>query len=122
MAKKILVIDDNKQDRMIMKIFLAKAGYEDVSLAESGEEGLEKAISEKPDLVIMDTLLPGMDGFEACRRIKESLAAAAPKIIIMTGTVDAVDAVKAKKMGADDYCVKTADGVSLVEAVKSLLK
>jgi len=122
MGTKILVIDDNNQDRMIIKRFLNKAGYEQIFMAESGEEGLKKAISEKPDLVIADTMLPGMDGFEVCRRIKGSLAAAAPKIIVMTGTIDAVDAVKARKMGADDYCVKTADGVSLVKAVKSLLK
>jgi DNA-binding response OmpR family regulator len=122
MGKKILVIDDNRQDRMIMKVFLARAGYEEVSMAESGEEGLEKAISEKPDLVITDTILPGIDGFEVCRRVKESQIPSTPKVIILTGTIDAVDAVKARKMGADDYCVKTADGASLVGAVKNLLK
>lgn len=122
MDKKILVIDDNKQDRMILKRFLDRTGYEQISMAESGEEGLKKAIAEKPDLVITDTLLPGMDGFEVCRQIKESMAPDAPKVIVMTGTIDAVDAVKARKMGADDYCVKTADGAPLVEAVKNLLK
>lgn len=122
MAKKILIIDDNKQDRMIMKVFLVKAGYEEVSTAESGEEGLEKAISEKPDLVVTDTMLPGIDGFEVCRRVKESQIPSEPRVIILTGTIDAVDAVKARKMGADDYCVKTADGAHLVAAVKNLLK
>ena len=63
-----------------------------------------------------------MDGFEVCRQIKESLAPNAPKIIVMTGTIDAVDAVKARKMGADDYCVKTADGIPLMKAVENLLE
>jgi two-component system alkaline phosphatase synthesis response regulator PhoP len=122
MGKKILVIDDNKQDRMIMKLFLTRAGYEEVSTAESGEEGVEKAVSEKPDLVVTDTILPGIDGFEVCKRIKESKISSEARVIILTGTIDAVDAVKARKMGADDYCVKTAGGVSLVTAVKNLLK
>lgn len=122
MGPKILVIDDNKQDRIIVKRFLNKAGYEEISVAESGEDGIKKAIDEKPDLVITDTVLPGVDGFEVCRKIKETMTAVTPKIIVMTGTIDAVDAVKARKMGADDYCVKTADGAPLVEAVKNLLK
>jgi len=121
MKKKILVIEDNEQDRIIIKRFLNKAGYEEISMAETGEEGLKKADSEKPDLVISDTLLPGIDGFEVCKRIREAQGATTPKIIIMTGTIDAVDAVKARKSGADDYCAKTSDFSALLEAVKKLV-
>jgi len=120
MGKKILIIEDNEQDRKIVKRFLNRAGYEDIVIAVSGEEGLKKLESEKPELVITDTLLPGIDGFEVCRRIKEGLGAAGPKVIIMTGSIDAVDAVKAKKFGADDYCAKTSDFAALIEAVKAL--
>lgn len=121
MKKKILIIDDNEQDRMIIKRCLNKAGYDEILIAETGEEGVEKAGSEKPDLVLVDTMLPLIDGFEVCRQIRETHSPAAPKIIIMTGSVDAVDAVKAKKMGADDYCVKTANFVYLMNTVKKLI-
>ena len=109
MGKKILVIDDNEQDRKIINRFLSKAGYADVMLAENGEDGVKIANAEKPDLVVTDTMLPGIDGFEVCRQIREAQGPTNPKIIIMTGGIDAVDAVKARKMGADDYCVKTSD-------------
>lgn len=118
MLKKILIIDDNEQDRKIIKRFLNKAGFKEIIMAESGEEGLEKVEQKKPDLVIVDTLLPGIDGFEVCSKIREAQGPTNPKIIVMTGFVDAVDAVKARQMGADDYTVKTSDYVSLIEAVQ----
>jgi DNA-binding response OmpR family regulator len=121
MANKILIIDDSEQDRKIIKRFLNKAGYEDILTAETGEEGIGKALSERPDLIILDTMLPGSSGFEICRLIRESQGSNNPKIIIVTGTIDAVDAVKARKMGASDYCVKTSDCAPLIETVKSLL-
>ncbi|MFC1708660.1 response regulator [Candidatus Omnitrophota bacterium] len=117
---KILVIDDNDQDRRIIERFLKKAGYSEIILAETGEQGVEKAVTEKPDLVITDTLLPGIDGFEVCRQISEKLGATGPKIVVMTGSVDAVDAVKARRLGADDYCVKTTDASILIESIKRL--
>ena len=121
MGKKILIIDDNEQDRKIMKRFLNRAGYEHILMAETGEEGVKAAESRKPDLVIIDTLLPGIDGFEACRRIRETHGPATPKIVMITGSVDAVDAVKARTVGTDDYCVKTRDYAPLIEAVAKLL-
>ena len=121
MDKKILIIDDNEQDRIIMKRFLAKSGYSNVVEAGSGEEGIEKTGAERPYLVITDTMMPGIDGFEVCRRLRQVHGPDNPKIIIMTGAVDAVDAVKARKEGADDYCVKTSDAQPLLEAVKKLV-
>ena len=88
--------------------------------AKNGKEGLEKAKKELPDLVITDTVLPGIDGFEVCRQIKQK-EALDTKVIVMTGVIDAVDAVKAREMGADDYCVKATDGKPLVGAVKNLM-
>ena len=122
MGKKILVIDDNEQDRKIIHRLLRSAGYADVVTAETGEEGVEKAVSESPDIVITDTNLPGIDGFEVCRSIREAhgKGPGAPRIIVMTGAIDAVDAIKARKMGADDYCVKTSDYATLIEAANKL--
>ena len=121
MEKKILIIDDNDQDRKVIKKGLEKAGYQNIALAETGEAGAEKAESERPDLVICDTMLPGISGFDVCRRIREALGQDNPKIIIVTGSIDAVDAVKAKQAGADDYCVKTANFLYLMETVKKLI-
>lgn len=121
MGKKVLIIDDNDQDRKIIERFVRRAGYEEVLTAETGKEGISKAVSEKPDLVIIDTMLPETDGFEVCKEIRKNRASDTPKIIIITGSIDAVDAVKARRAGADDYCVKTSDFSSLIEAIRQLL-
>jgi two-component system, chemotaxis family, response regulator PixH len=119
---KILIIEDTEDDLIIIKRYFAYAGYDDIITADTAEEGIRKAVDEKPDLVISDTLLPGSNGFEVCRQIRERYGAAPLKIIIMTGSIDAVDAVKARKAGADDYCVKTSDCAPLLEAVKKIMQ
>ena len=121
MPKKILIIDDTESDRKILTRFLKREGYDDIIMAENGEEGIKMAAREQPDLVITDTNMPGTDGFETCRRIREGHGREKPKIIVMTGAIDAVDAVKARKAGADDYCVKTSDTAELLAAVKTLI-
>lgn len=121
MAKKILVIDDNTKHDAIMKDLLEKAGYWDVLIAETGEDGVKMAKSERPDLIIIDTVLPGINGFEACGRIRKNSGKDRPKIIVMTGYVDAIDAVKARESGADDYVVKTSDFSILLSTIRSLV-
>ena len=121
MGKKILIIDDTDSDRKIVKRFLNKAGYDNVVTAETGEQGAALAASEGPDLVIIDTMMPGIDGFETCRQIREKHGREMPKIIVTTGAIDAVDAIKARKAGADDYCVKTSDAAQFIAAVKNLI-
>jgi DNA-binding response OmpR family regulator len=120
MAKKILIVDDNEVDLLIMKRHLSKAGYNDILEASNAEEGIKKAATENPDLIILDTILPGSSGFEVCQAIREKYNQASPKIIIITGSIDAVDAVKARKAGADDYCAKTSDCAPLLDAVKRM--
>jgi two-component system sensor histidine kinase ChiS len=122
MDKRILIIDDNPQDRKIMTRFLNRAGFAQVSTAENGAEGVRKVGEEKPDLVILDTMLPDMLGFEVCSRIRENYGANEPKIIMTTGAVDAVDALKARQVGANDYCVKTSDCSPLMSALENLYK
>ena len=121
MSKKILIIDDTDTDRKIIQRHLNKAGYTNIVIAENGEQGIAMADEQKPDLVISDTMMPGIDGFETCRRIREAHDEQSMKIIIMTGAIDAVDAVKARKSGANDYCVKTSDATLLVAAVSNLI-
>ncbi|MFC1807325.1 response regulator [Candidatus Omnitrophota bacterium] len=121
MSSKVLIIDDSDQDRKIIKRYLNKCGYEDIVTANTGEEGVKLAKSQDPDLVITDTMMPGIDGFEVCKQIREAKGPERPKIIVVTGAIDAIDAVKARKSGANDYCAKTSDCVALIEAVKSLI-
>ena len=121
MAKKILIVDDNEQDWMIIKRYLGKAGYEKIVIAQTGEDGVKQAEAERPTLIILDTMLPGIDGFEVCRKIRKLKFTSAPKIVMVTGAIDAVDAVKARKAGADDYCAKTSDAAPILTAVKNLL-
>ena len=120
MVKKILIIDDNEQDRKIVERYLKKLGYNEIIMAVNGQEGVNKVNAENPDLVVLDTILPDIVGFEVCRKIKENKGALAPVVIMMTGTVDAVDAVRARQSGADDYCVKTPDCAPFLAAFKNL--
>jgi DNA-binding response OmpR family regulator len=118
MGKKVLIVDDNQTDLLIVKRYLSRAGYNEIVSAENVSEGIKKAQTEKPDLIILDTLLPDGNGFELCQMIREKHNQTNPKIIVTTGSVDAVDAVRARKAGADDYCAKTFDCAPLLEALK----
>ena len=117
--KKLLVIDDSVTVLSMLKEVFKEEGY-NVILSETGEDGVKKTKKENPDIVIIDTLLPGIDGFEVCIKIKELKQEKQPKIVMMTGAIDAIDAVKARKSGADEYCAKTCDFEPLIEAVKRL--
>lgn len=118
MSSKILIIDDNDQDIKIMRRFLIKAGFTDIHTAQTGKEGVENLKLLRPDLVILDTILPDIIGFEVCAKLREVEDMPDLKIIMMTGAIDAVDAVKARRSGADDYCVKTPNCGAMLEVVK----
>ncbi|MDP3729279.1 MAG: response regulator [bacterium] len=124
MAKKILLIDDKENVRVTLRDIFEHEGYT-VVVATRGEEGLDMIDKEKPDLALidteMDTVIPGsMDGFEVCRQIKQ-VRKLPVKVIIYTGTLEKIDAVKARQMGAEDYIIKGEDPAVLVGAVKKLI-
>lgn len=122
MKKTILIVDDNKGDRELIREALDELEFNcEILMADSGEEGIEKAKENKPHIAIIDTRLTGIDGFETCKTIK-NLYGDSVKVIVMTGKIDAVDAIKARKMGADDYTVKAMDFNDLVKIVKQLTK
>jgi two-component system, chemotaxis family, response regulator PixH len=121
MSKKILVIDDNDVDLLLSRKYLERSGYDQIITASDAAEGIKKAIEEKPDLVISDTVLPDNNGFEICRQIREACGTEKPKIIITTGSLDAVDATQARRAGADDYCGKSSDCAALLEIVRRLI-
>jgi len=120
-STRLLIIDDDAADQKLIRESIEKIGFEaEIILAFSGEEGIKKVNDLKPNVIIvLDTVLPGMNGFETCKKIKELDKDF--KIIICTGIVDAVDAAKARAVGADDYCVKTADFMGLIHAIKKLI-
>ncbi len=122
MPKKILIADDSRMVITVLKDVFEKEGYAVVT-AGSGEEALEILGSQQPDLVLTDTVMTGMDGFEVCRRIKgNSSIPNPPKVVVMTGSIEAVDATRARSAGADDYCAKTSDFKSILSAVNELIQ
>jgi len=103
--KKILVVEDNKVNMYLICFILKKGGYEVIE-AWSGEEGVELAIKEKPDLIIMDIQLPGIDGLEATRRIRNSKADGEISIIALTSYAMTGDREKALNAGCTGYIEK----------------
>ncbi|MFT5207165.1 MAG: CheY-like chemotaxis protein [Candidatus Omnitrophota bacterium] len=116
--KKVLIIDDSATDQVVMKDQLEKRNYT-IELASSGEEGLEKLKTYQPILVIVDTVLPQLNGFEVCEKIKS--LPNPPKVIVITGSIHAVDAKKARDAEADGYAIKTINGDSLLEVMDNVL-
>jgi len=121
MTKKILLVDDRENVRVVLRDVFETLGYT-VTVASTGEEALGMIDNVKPDLVLLDTELDtvvpnSMFGFEVCRQIKQ-VKKLSTKVIIYTGTLGMVDAVKARRMGADDYIIKGEDPALLVKAVK----
>ena len=100
--KKILVVEDEKAIADILVFNLSREGY-DTMAAYDGAEGLHKALTESPDLILLDVMLPEMDGFEVCRRLREHMAC---PIIFLTARIEDVDQIDGFAAGADDYVLK----------------
>lgn len=118
MAKKILVVDDEKPISDIIKFNLEKEGYEVVT-AYDGEEALEKVESESPDLIILDLMLPKIDGLEVAKRVR---AKHTMPIIMVTAKDSELDKVLGLELGADDYVTKPFSNRELVARVKANLR
>ena len=119
-SKHILLIEDSNSLRKLLSIRLGKQGYE-VSTAEDGLEGLEKVRMKKPDLIILDLLLPGMDGHKVCRLIKlNSLTRDTPIVMYTSRDLDE-DAELAKQCGADAFIVKTTRSAIMLDVIRQLL-
>lgn len=118
LSKKILVVDDEKPIADILKYNLEKEGYF-VELAFDGEEALEKTYSVKPDLIILDIMLPKMDGFAVCKRLRQDIQT---PIIMLTAKEEEVDKVLGLELGADDYITKPFGVRELLARVKANLR
>lgn len=120
-AKTILVVDDERDIRELVRYNLARGGYQ-VECAESGEKALRLARSTGPDLIVLDLMLPGLDGLEVCKRLKSDRATAAVPIIMLTARGEDADVVIGLELGADDYVIKPFSPRVLLARVKAVLR
>jgi PleD family two-component response regulator len=118
---KILIVDDTETMRLFHKHALISHGY-DVETADDGEEALEKVATFGPALVILDTLMPKMNGIECCRRIKSDYRAKHIKVVFVSSNDDYDMISKAFAAGCDDYVIKPVDRSELVLTVRDVLK
>ncbi len=121
MSKRILVVEDHEENRRIIRDLLTSGGFEMIE-APTGEDGVRLAASEHPDLILMDIQLPGLDGYEATRRIKANPALRAIPIIAVTSYALSGDEVKAREAGCDDYVTKPFSPRALLAKVREHLK
>ncbi len=115
---KILIVDDEKNIVELVRLYLEKEGFASVC-AYDGSEALEQFKKEKPDLVILDLMLPGMDGWEVCREIRKT---ASTPIIMLTAKSETFDKVLGLELGADDYMTKPFEAKELLARVKAVLR
>lgn len=117
----ILIVDDNSANLDIFETRLATHGY-DIITASDGAEGLAVAIERKPDLILLDIMMPKMDGIEVCRRLKDDPALPFIPVILVTAKTEARDVVAGLEAGGDEYLTKPVDQKALVARVKSMLR
>ena len=115
---KILIVDDDKNLLEVIKYNLVNASYS-VVLAEDGTQAVEVARREKPDLIILDIMLPGIDGFEVCRILRNEMSV---PILMLSAKIDEIDKVVGLELGADDYITKPFSIRELLARVKASLR
>ncbi len=118
---RILVVDDNKTNVELLEAQLEAAGYE-VLTAYDGKTGLERALKEHPDLILLDIMMPGLDGYQVCSRLKENEKTLFIPIVMLTALSELEDKIKGLEAGADDFLTKPFNKLELMARVRSLLK
>lgn len=118
MERTILIIEDEQHINEILSIQVGKEGYKTIS-AFDGVQGLEMALSENPDLILLDVMLPGMDGWEVCKKVREQSNV---PIIMLTAREDEVDKILGLELGADDYITKPYSTRELTARIKANLR
>jgi DNA-binding response OmpR family regulator len=120
-AKKILIVEDEKDILQLVKLYLDKEGFRTVT-ATTGTDGLKCVKQEKPDLIVLDLMLPEIDGLEVCKRLRSSPETAMVPIIMLTAKAEESDTVIGLELGADDYVTKPFSPKALVARVKALFR
>jgi two-component system phosphate regulon response regulator PhoB len=117
----ILIVDDEEDIRELVELNLAQEGYKVLS-CETGEQALETAAYKLPDLIILDLMLPGIDGLEVCKKLKSNIKTENIPIIMLTAKGEETDIVTGLELGADDYVTKPFRGKVLVARVRRILR
>ncbi len=120
-AKRILVVDDSPTELKLMCAPLSEQNYEIIT-AGNGEEAVEKALNEHPDLIVLDVVMPKMNGFQACRKIKQNSVLKNIPVIMLTSKNQKADEFWGKKQGADAYLTKPFENYVLLGAIANHLK
>ncbi|WP_299028399.1 response regulator [uncultured Thermanaerothrix sp.] len=120
MAEKILVVDDDLETLRLVGLMLQKQGYHVITAA-SGEEGLQVAVRERPDLILLDIMMPGLDGFEVTRKLRQNPETSSIPILIFTAKSQVEDKIEGYEAGADDYLTKPIHPAELIAHIKALL-
>jgi len=120
-GEKILVVDDEENIRELVRYNLAREGYQ-VTTVGSGEDALKQASSKPPDLIVLDLMLPGMDGFDVCRQLKNDSRTAHIPIVMLTVKGEESDIVVGLELGADDYITKPFSPKVLLARLKAVLR
>jgi DNA-binding response OmpR family regulator len=118
---KILVVDDEEHIRQLVTLYLGKEGY-GVETAATGREALSRIYAARPDLVVLDLMLPEQDGWEVCRELRRSRATEDLPIIMLTARDDVIDKVLGLELGADDYLTKPFQPRELIARVRAVLR
>ena len=121
MSARVLVVDDILPNVKLLEAKLTSEYY-DVLTAASGPEALEKVLSQSPDIVLLDVMMPGMDGFEVCKIIKSNPLTAHIPVVMVTALTDATDRIKGLEAGADDFLSKPLNDIALMSRVRSLVR
>lgn len=119
--KTLLVVEDENDIRQLLRFNLEREGYA-VLEADNGLDGLRTASLELPDLVVLDLMLPGLDGCEVCRRLKAQTATAGTPVLMLTARGEEVDRIEGFTLGADDYVVKPFSVKELVLRIRAILR
>jgi len=117
-TKTVLVIEDDRNTANLIAVYLKREGFRPLTSAD-GEAGLELALEQRPDLVILDLMLPKLDGWEVCRRLRQTSEV---PVIMLTARAEEVDRVAGLTLGADDYVVKPFSPRELMARVRAVLR
>ncbi len=118
---KLLVVDDEEDILQLVRYNLTKEGY-DIICVTTGEEAVRRAKIEQPDLILLDLMLPGVDGFEVCRQLKRDETTAAIPIVMLTAKGEDADIVTGLELGADDYITKPFSPKVLLARIRAVLR
>ena len=116
----ILIVDDSPTELHVVQSMLDKNGFQ-TSTADTGEAGIAAALRDRPDLILMDVVMPGMNGFQATRKLSKNASTAGIPVIVVTSKDQETDRIWAMRQGARDYVVKPVQEQLLLEKIKEQL-